>query len=113
LSYETQEREFASMKWGLAPYWSKTGVSDPSSINARSDNLDISGPWREPWKRRRCLIPAQFFYEWEKITTEEKKTTRAESAKMCPAAGMSDWIFHQEKSNFPNAGSGIPMLILL
>jgi len=38
---------------------------------------------------------------------------RAESAKMCPAAGMSDWIFHQEKSNFPNAGSGIPMLILL
>jgi len=41
------------------------------------------------------------------------QSARAESAKMCPAAGMSDWIFHQEKSNFPNAGSGVPMLILL
>jgi len=48
---------------------------------------------------------------WE--AREAGNRIRAESAKMCPAAGMSDWIFHQEKSNFPNAGSAIPMLILL
>jgi putative SOS response-associated peptidase YedK len=61
------------MKWGLVPYWSKTPKAGFSSINARADNLQSSGAWREPWKRRRCLIPAEFFYEWEPPTPEEKK----------------------------------------
>jgi putative SOS response-associated peptidase YedK len=40
---------------------------------ARADNLQSSGAWREPWKRRRCLIPANVFYEWEPPTPEDKK----------------------------------------
>ena len=73
LSHETGENEFALMKWGLVPYWSKTPKAKFSSINARADNLESSGAWRVPWKRRRCLIPAEFFYEWEPPTPEEKK----------------------------------------
>ena len=65
LSHETGEREFARMKWGLAPGWSKTPKATFSLINARADNLETSGAWREPFKRRHCLIPAEFFYEWE------------------------------------------------
>jgi putative SOS response-associated peptidase YedK len=61
------------MKWGLVPYWAKTPKATFSTINARSDNLERSGAWREPWKHRRCLIPAEFFYEWEPPTPEEKK----------------------------------------
>jgi putative SOS response-associated peptidase YedK len=61
------------MKWGLVPYWSKTPKANFSSINARSDKLESSGAWREPWKHRRCLIPASFFYEWEPLTKEEEK----------------------------------------
>jgi len=38
---------------------------------------------------------------------------RAESAQLYPAAEMPDWIFYQEKSNFADAGPGMPMLILL
>jgi putative SOS response-associated peptidase YedK len=38
-----------------------------------ADRLEDSGAWREPWKRRRCLIPASFFYEWEPLTKEEEK----------------------------------------
>ena len=43
------------------------------SINARSDNLLSSGAWREPWKHRRCLIPGEFFYEWEPIDKKTKQ----------------------------------------
>jgi len=73
LDHETGARRFSIMKWGLVPYWSKTPKSSFSSINARSDTLESSGAWREPFKRRRCLIPAEFFYEWELQTAEEKR----------------------------------------
>jgi putative SOS response-associated peptidase YedK len=55
------------------PYWSKTPKANFSSINARSDKLESGGAWREPWKHRRCLIPVEFFYEWEPLTKEEGK----------------------------------------
>ena len=73
LSHETGARELALMKWGLVPSWSKTPKAGFSSINARSDSLASSGAWREPFKRRRCLIPAEFFFEWEVLTAEERK----------------------------------------
>ena len=70
---DTGERVLAFMKWGLLPYWSKTAKAAFSSINARSDKLESSGAWREPWKHRRCLIPANFFFEWEPLTKDEEK----------------------------------------
>jgi putative SOS response-associated peptidase YedK len=73
LDRDTGERVLALMKWGLVPYWSKTPKANFSSINARSDKLESSGAWREPWKHRRCLIPANFFFEWEPLTKEEEK----------------------------------------
>jgi putative SOS response-associated peptidase YedK len=71
LSHETGEREFALMNWGLIAFWSKT--PEPISMNSRDDKLVSSPAWREPWKRRRCLVPVEFFYEWEKVTPSEKK----------------------------------------
>jgi putative SOS response-associated peptidase YedK len=78
LGHESGEREFSIMKWGLVPYWSKTAKAGFSSINARNDKLESSGAWREPFKRRRCLIPAEFFFEWQPQTPEEqqKKITK-------------------------------------
>ena len=63
--------------------------------------------------RRTAVINQLRAFLLERGMVFPQTPARAESAKMCPAAGMSDWIFHQEKSSFPNAGSGIPMLILL
>jgi hypothetical protein len=71
LDHDTGERVLALMKWGLLPYWSKTAKAAFSSINARSDKLESSGAWRAPWKHRRCLIPANFFFEWEPLTKSE------------------------------------------
>lgn len=73
LDRDTGDRVLALMKWGLVPYWSKTARANFSSINARADKLATSGAWREPWKHRRCLIPANFFYEWEPLSKDEEK----------------------------------------
>jgi putative SOS response-associated peptidase YedK len=54
------------------PYWSRAPKATLSSINARSDALQSSGAWREPFKRRRCLVPADLFYEWEVLTRGEE-----------------------------------------
>lgn len=73
IDHQSSQRVLALMQWGLVPYWSKEPRAHFSSINARDDKLSTSGAWREPWKHRRCLIPASFFYEWEPLTKEEMK----------------------------------------
>jgi putative SOS response-associated peptidase YedK len=72
LNSETGEREIALMKWGLVPYWSKTVKLKYSTINADADKLTTSGMWREPFKRRRCLVPADWFYEWPVVDGEKQ-----------------------------------------
>ena len=71
LNHETGDREITAMNWGLVPYWSKERKS--LAPNSRDDKLESSGAWKEPFKRRRCLIPAEFFYEWEPATAEMKR----------------------------------------
>jgi putative SOS response-associated peptidase YedK len=72
LNSETGEREIALMKWGLVPYWSKTVKLKYNTINADADKLTSSGVWREPFKRRRCLVPADWFYEWPVVDGEKQ-----------------------------------------
>ena len=71
LNSETDEREIAIMKWGLVPYWSKTVNLPYTTINASADKLTSSAVWREPFKHRRCLVPADWFYEWPVVDSEK------------------------------------------
>ena len=73
LGRDSGERELAFLKWRLVPFWSKTAKPTFESINARADKLLTSGSWREPFERRRCLIPGEFFYEWEPIDEKTKE----------------------------------------
>ena len=55
------ERVLSKMRWGLIPPWSEK----PSGfINARAETLESKLSFREAFQRRRCLIPADGFYEW-------------------------------------------------
>jgi putative SOS response-associated peptidase YedK len=63
---EGGERELVLMRWGLIPYWAKDKRIGYKMINARSETLDIKPAFRQPFKRHRCLIPANGFYEWQK-----------------------------------------------
>jgi putative SOS response-associated peptidase YedK len=53
-------------RWGLVPFWAKDPSAGPKLINARAETVAEKNSFRESFRRRRCLIPAQGFYEWEK-----------------------------------------------
>jgi putative SOS response-associated peptidase YedK len=73
LSLETGERELTVMRWGLVPFWSKDGKMGFSTINAKAETIATSPAYREAWKRRRCLVPAEWFYEWQKTGEKTKQ----------------------------------------
>lgn len=54
------------MRWGLVPYFWKQPKLPPTSFNARDDKLLESGLWQNSFRRKRCLIPADGFYEWRR-----------------------------------------------
>jgi putative SOS response-associated peptidase YedK len=57
-------RDLSLMKWGLIPAWSKDLSSAARMINARSETAHTLPAFREAMKLRRCLVPADGFYEW-------------------------------------------------
>jgi putative SOS response-associated peptidase YedK len=59
-------RELSLMKWGLIPHWSKDGSGAAGMINARSETAATKPAFRDPIRLRRCLIPADAFYEWRR-----------------------------------------------
>ena len=59
-----EQRSLSALKWGLIPSWSKKPIG---FINARAETLETRPSFKESFLRRRCLIPADGFYEWEKL----------------------------------------------
>ena len=72
---ETGERELVSMRWGMVPHFAKSVAEFKgfSTINARAESVERSAIWRVPMQRRRCLVPADGFYEWKKIGARTKQ----------------------------------------
>ena len=73
LDSETGQRELTVMRWGLVPFWAQDSKIGYSTINAKSETVTTSPAFREAMKRRRCLVPAEWFYEWQKIDTKTKQ----------------------------------------
>ena len=71
---DTDLRELVLMRWGLVPHFAKSlaDFKGFATFNARAETLASSPTWRGPFKRRRCLIPADGFYEWKKLDDSPK-----------------------------------------
>ena len=69
------EREIVLMRWGLIPFFTKqlADVKGISTINARAESVSTTPNWREPFKKRRCLVPADAFYEWKKLDAKTRQ----------------------------------------
>lgn len=63
------QRTAKQMTWGLIPHWSKGKKSPYPLINARMETLEEKPLFRECLKKRRCLIPADGFFEWKKTAS--------------------------------------------
>lgn len=73
LDAETGQRELTVMRWGLVPSWSKDGKAAFNTINARAETVTTSPVFREAMKHRRCLVPAEWFYEWKKLDAKTRQ----------------------------------------
>jgi putative SOS response-associated peptidase YedK len=65
-------RQITTMRWGLIPNWARDASIASSTINAKSETVAEKPAFRDPFKYRRCLIPADAFYEWKRIGTSKQ-----------------------------------------
>jgi putative SOS response-associated peptidase YedK len=65
-------RELRVVRWGLVPFWAKDPSIGSRMINARVETVDAKPAFRRAFAKRRCLLPADGFYEWLKIEEQGK-----------------------------------------
>jgi putative SOS response-associated peptidase YedK len=69
-------RRLESLRWGLIPFWAKDAKIGYSTINAMAETVATKPAFRDAFKSRRCLVPADAFYEWMKTGTKTKQPYR-------------------------------------
>ena len=73
LNADTGKREFALLRWGLVPFWAKEAKFGFTTINARAEEAAAKPAFRDALKKRRCLVPADAFYEWQRLDPKTKQ----------------------------------------
>jgi putative SOS response-associated peptidase YedK len=84
-------RELSLLRWGLVPSWSKDPNAGPPLINARAETIATKPAFRSAFKRRRCLIPADGFYEWQKTGAKAKQPFHIRMKNEHPFAFAGLW----------------------
>src|ERR1700735_3888647 len=64
-------RSFSLIRWGLIPFWAKDAKAGYKMINARAETVPTTPAFGDPFRSRRCLIPADAFYEWSKQSKQK------------------------------------------
>ncbi len=89
------QKSYDFFQWGLIPSWAKDAKIGSRMINARSETLSEKPSFRAAYKRRRCLVLADGYYEWQKIEGEKSKQPvyiRLKSQKPFAFAGLwEEW----------------------
>ncbi len=68
---ETDGRELTMLRWGLVPFWAKDASIGNRMINARAETVAEKPAFRAAYRRRRCLVLADGFYEWHSDGTQK------------------------------------------
>ena len=63
------QRSLDVMRWGLVPFWAKDIKVGFANINAKAEGIENKPAFREAFQRRRCLVPVDNYYEWQKTAS--------------------------------------------
>lgn len=87
-------RSFALVRWGLVPSWAKDPTAFSTLVNARSETVSEKPSFRASMRHRRCLVPADAFYEWTgKTGAKQPHLIRRRDGKSLAFAGIWDsWL---------------------
>lgn len=71
------EHEWARVRWGLVPRWARDPSIGARMVNARAEGVADSKAFATPWRKHRCLVPADGFYVWHTLANGRKQPMRA------------------------------------
>lgn len=91
-------KQLTLAKWGLIPFWAKDRSIGNKLINARAETIDQKPSFRQAFQRKRCLIPASGFYEWDK-KTRQPYYIKLKNQELFFFAGLWDTWHGNDESN--------------
>jgi putative SOS response-associated peptidase YedK len=97
------EREAIWMRWGLIPFWAKDLSIGSQLINARAETVSEKPAFRTAFAKRRCLIAADGFYEWQKLSTGRKQPWWIHQPNETPFAMAGLWETWTERNSEDSA----------
>jgi putative SOS response-associated peptidase YedK len=84
-------RQISTMRWGFIPNWTRDASIASGTINARSETVANKPAFRDPLRLRRCLIPADGFYEWKRTARSKQPFCfEMNHGELFAFAGISD-----------------------
>ena len=86
---QRRRRSLDALQWGLIPYWAKDSKIAYRTINARAETVDKAPSFRHAFIKRRCLIPADSFYEWRE-TAKPKLPFAIATKRVSPRLAAHD-----------------------
>jgi putative SOS response-associated peptidase YedK len=84
-------RQLRTLRWGLVPSWAKSPEAAVKMINARAETVHDKPSYRQPFAARRCLIPADGYYEWASPSKQPYFVTLADGSVMAMAGLYEFW----------------------
>ena len=101
LGRDNGNREFALLRWGLVPFWAKDATIGYNTINARAEDVASKPAYRDALKKRRCLVPADAFYEWQRLDPKTRRPFAFALASGEPYAFAGLWESWRPKEGAP------------
>ena len=90
--------ELSFYRWGLIPFWAKDKSIGNKLINAKAETIDQKASFKNSFKRKRCLVLSDGFYEWKKINSKEKVPYRIVMNDGSPFAMAGIWDSWKDES---------------
>jgi putative SOS response-associated peptidase YedK len=88
-----ERRAIVAYRWGLIPHWAESAKAGSRMFNARSEGLGRSPAFADALRRKRCLVPVDGFYEWQRIGARRQPFTigRADRRPLVLAGLWAGW----------------------